>query len=178
MEHRPAAMPEISVQVLCLGNTLLRDDGVGWEVAALLQDRLDPGSATITWGGTGGDALLDLLQPCRHLVVVDALDCGLPPGSVHELGVHDLDRMPTPRLKSSHGLDLGLVLELYRTLYSCRWPEEVLIVGIQIQEMCFFGEGCAPAVLQGAREASERIATQIQRWTRPSEARNSRAHGV
>lgn len=152
------------VQVLGLGNTLLGDDGVGWEVATLLEKQVDTRRVCITWGGTGGDALLDLLLPCRCLVVVDALNSGAAPGSVHRLGLNEVQRMPTPRLQASHGLDLGLVLQLHTTLYEADWPEAIRVFAIEVQEMTRFCEGCSVAVQAGARQAVREIQAYIAPW--------------
>ena len=94
--------------VLGLGNTLHSDDSVG--PRAIERLRSDPrvsADVTLIEGGTLGLELLTYVWDCSYLLVLDAVNCGQPPGtlvrmsgeqlrtlpgngSVHQLGVADL----------------------------------------------------------------------------------------
>ncbi|RMF71933.1 MAG: hydrogenase maturation protease, partial [Acidobacteria bacterium] len=85
--------------MLALGNTLLRDDGVGQAIAERIADdvaRLG-GRAELLDGGTQGMALLGRLEGRAAVLMLDAVARGAPPGSVHLLDGRELLDSPRPR---------------------------------------------------------------------------------
>ena len=69
--------------VLGLGNTLLRDEGVGVHVVERLNERyVLPADVTVIDGGTAGLELLYQLAGCERLIVCDAVNADAPPASV------------------------------------------------------------------------------------------------
>ena len=95
--------------VLGIGNILLQDEGIGVHVVQDLETgyRLAPGVEVLD-GGTSGMDLLDMVADRDHLIVVDAVQTGDPPGTLvvlrdqqvraffrakispHQLGLSDL----------------------------------------------------------------------------------------
>ena len=95
--------------VLGIGNILLQDEGIGVHVVQDLEAgyRLAPGVEALD-GGTSGMDLLDMVADRDHLIVVDAVNTGDPPGTLvvlrdqqvraffrtkispHQLGLSDL----------------------------------------------------------------------------------------
>ena len=79
------------VLVLGVGNTLMRDDGIGVEVVAALACEFDiPKSVRIIDGGIAGFGWLPELAGADHLLIVDAVRKGNAPGSYDWLSVDDL----------------------------------------------------------------------------------------
>ncbi|UCE88393.1 MAG: HyaD/HybD family hydrogenase maturation endopeptidase [Pseudomonadota bacterium] len=137
------------VLVLGLGNILLQDEGVGVHVVRKLQReyRFPPGVELLD-GGTAGMALYDDLIDRSHIIVIDAVNAGKPPGTLlsltteqvpsffrnkvspHQMALADilaaLDIMgKKPADISVFGVqpkDLELGLELSETLQSCVDP--------------------------------------------------------
>jgi len=73
--------------VLGIGNVLNRDEGLGVHALAALASRLAGRSGVeLVDGGVRGIELLPLVESCSHLLVLDAVDGGRPPGAVIELG--------------------------------------------------------------------------------------------
>jgi hydrogenase maturation protease len=82
--------------VLGIGNSLLGDDGAGLELLERL--RAAPGrSAAIEWvdGGTLGLALLGVIEARRALLILDAVQMGSPPGTIHVLRREELLKLRT-----------------------------------------------------------------------------------
>lgn len=136
------------VTVVTIGNPFRGDDGAGPAVA----DRLR----------TAGVAVVEVEEPTRvvdvlpvdgTLVVVDAVISGAPAGSVVVLDVTD-DPLPTEVSTSSHTVSLAQGLELARTLG--RWPEQVIIVGIEVEAI-----HPEPGLHPGTRRAVELAASVI-----------------
>ena len=71
------------VLVLGMGNILLEDEGLGIRALAVLQrDYEFPPGVELLDGGTTGMGLLDDISRRRHLVVLDAVQTGAPPGTL------------------------------------------------------------------------------------------------
>ncbi|HEU5155900.1 MAG TPA: hydrogenase maturation protease [Streptosporangiaceae bacterium] len=84
MTHDRAGTAQRPLVVLGIGNILLGDDGVGVRVAQeLAGDTGLPPATEVVDGGTRGLELLPLVAAARAVVIVDAIDVGAPPGSLH-----------------------------------------------------------------------------------------------
>lgn len=119
----------MNVLVLGAGNILLSDEGIGVRVVEALQDRYRvPDAVEVLDGGTCGMGLLDVLAGRDHLIIVDAVNTGRPPGSLVRLAD---DEIPAAfRTKSSpHQLGLQDVLALLLLLGTA--PRRVTVIGIQ-----------------------------------------------
>lgn len=121
-------MSDRRVLVLGLGNPLMGDDGFGLAVLERLGDEWDTPGAELVDGGTWGMQLLPDIEAATHLLLLDAIDAGLPPGTPVRLTRDELPRYFAHKL-SPHQIDLREVLalaELRGTL-----PMEVVAVGAQ-----------------------------------------------
>ena len=131
--------------VVCIGNDLAGDDGVGGEVYRALKRRVPPVAARLRHLGLGGIDLLDELTGERRLVVVDAVQFGAPPGTVHVLDWRQLPEQAT-RPVSGHGIGLREAIAVGRSLYPERMPLEISLVGIEGRIFDRLGEGLSDAV--------------------------------
>lgn len=123
----------MNVLVLGAGNILLSDEGIGVRVVEALQDRYRlPDAIEVLDGGTCGMDLLDVIADRDHLIIVDAVNTGRPPGTLVRL--RD-DEIPAVfRTKSSpHQLGLQEVLALLRLLETA--PGHVTVIGVQPQSL-------------------------------------------
>jgi hydrogenase maturation protease len=95
------------VTVLCVGNYLMGDEGVGVHFARMLEKEKLPEGVTIIDGGSGGFKLLEYLNEANDLVMIDATLDDQDPGTIrlirprfasdfpkamstHEIGLKDL----------------------------------------------------------------------------------------
>ncbi len=86
MAQRVAAPSGVRILVAGVGNVLGSDDGFGPAVVAALAGTDLPPGVTVIETGIGGFALVrELLDGYDALVIVDAIDRGLPPGTVRVL---------------------------------------------------------------------------------------------
>ena len=129
--------------VLGLGNTILRDDGIGIYVARSLAGCLG-GAADVREAELAGLDLIEILKGYDRAFIVDAIQLdGEKPGSVFRMTPGDI--RITPRLASFHDIDLVTALELGKRL-GFRMPREVIIFGVQVQDALTLGEGCTAPV--------------------------------
>lgn len=115
----------------CIGNELVADDAVGYALYRLLQAEPLPATVRVEFCGVGGIALLDLLTGQEDLlVVVDAVQFGDQPGTVHCLNWEQLPALGGSAI-SAHGIGLKEAVSIGRTLYPERMPRQVLLVGVE-----------------------------------------------
>lgn len=100
--------------VLGVGNTLMKDDGVGVAAALGFADayRL-PENVFCLDGGVQGINLLSAIEGVTHLIVIDAVLNGLPPGTIKRYEWDDVKDLPWLKGKgSAHGIGLRELLSL------------------------------------------------------------------
>lgn len=132
--------------VLGLGNLLLSDESFGLHAMQALRDQIDSRmEIEFLDGGVLGLNLLPLVEDASHMLVFDALDADLPPGSLVELIDDQILRFADIRL-SEHQVGFQEVLGLAN--FRGRLPEHIHLVGVQ------------PAVIGLGLELSEPV-TQV-----------------
>lgn len=153
-----------------MGNILRRDDGFGVEVAKRLaaENTLPAGVRVIEVGIGGIHLVQELMDGYEMLVVVNALERGSAPGTMHVLAaeVPDLADWPEVQrqdfLADMHYTTPSKALILAKALGAL--PSKVFIVGCQPAEVDDLGIGLSEAVEQAVAEtirAIERIVQQI-----------------
>lgn len=111
--------------IVCIGNELIADDAVGFEIFK----RLSGCPARLEFCSVGGIDLLPMLDGETDMIVVDAVQFGAPPGTLHVLPWDALPR--NSNAISSHGLGLRETIEIGAVLYPQEMPERVTLVGIE-----------------------------------------------
>ena len=115
--------------VVCIGNELVADDAVGFEVHARLEKLLPP-EVRLEYCSVGGIALLDLLDGTHEeMVVVDAMCLGAPIGTVHCLSLGDIPQSSANAI-SAHGIGLRETMQIGQVLYPERMPKLITLVGV------------------------------------------------
>lgn len=114
--------------VIGLGNPLMADDGLGLAALERLRAAGPPADVELVDGGTWGMNLLPVIEAADRVLLLDAIDVGAAPGTLHVL-----ERMQIPRYLatkiSPHQVDLSDVLalaELRGTL-----PDHTVAIGLQ-----------------------------------------------
>jgi hydrogenase maturation protease len=158
--------------VIGLGNPLMGDDGVGLQaLARLREDWLLPDDVALVDGGTWGISLLPDIEDADRLLLLDAVDRGMPPGTEAVLGRDEIPRALALKV-SPHQVDLREVIalaELRGTL-----PAEVVLVGLQ-PERVVFGDGLSPRVEGALDKLVDTAVCQLELWGHRCVARRRRA---
>ena len=159
------------VLVLCLGNDILRDDGVGWAIADAFERTLGgrrardlaesagsnpesrfphPESVVVRRSALSGFYLLDELAGWDRALVVDAVQTGQrPPGTVWSF---PFDALGSDSGPSPHAVGLPTVVRLGRES-GVPLPSWIHIVAVETEDMESFVEGLTPAVRAAVPEA-------------------------
>ena len=123
----------MNVLVLGAGNILLSDEGIGVRVVEALQDRYQLAQGVeVLDGGTCGMDLLDVIAGRDHLILVDAVNTGSPPGTLVRLADRDVPAVFRTN-SSPHQLGLAEVLALLTLLETA--PRHVTVIGVQPQSL-------------------------------------------
>lgn len=134
--------------VIGIGNQLRGDDGIGPAVVARLRAALPDVAAIETLHDPL--ALLDAWGDADTVVVVDAVESGAVPGTLHRFEAH---AAPLPARcfgRSTHAIGLAATIELGRALG--RLPARLIVLGIEAER---FGIGqCLSRPLDAALEAA------------------------
>ncbi len=145
--------------VVCIGNDLVADDGVGHAIFELLCQRNLPSGTSLKLLGLGGMSLLDEFGGEDHLVVVDAVQFGTLPGTIH---VMDWSSIPESQSQvSCHGIGIREAIEVSRRLYPETTPKVVHLVGVEGKCFDQLGEGLTTEVAAAVEPAVAEILTLI-----------------
>ena len=123
------------ILVLGLGNSLLKDDGIGLRLLELVEASASRWVDQVEFldGGTQGIALLGRLEGRRAVLFLDAISLGAPPGITHRLnGEHLLGELPG-MAASAHGGNAGDLVRAASLIGAL--PKEVAAIGIEPEEV-------------------------------------------
>jgi hydrogenase maturation protease len=140
--------------VFGIGNPSRRDDGVGVWVAQALAVRLDD-RADVRVLGDDGFALVDALAGTRAALLIDAVQSGAAPGTVHRFDAL-AGPLPAALLRcSTHLLGVAEAVELARALGQL--PEWLQVYGIEGADFGI-GEGLSAPVASAAAALVDELA--------------------
>ncbi len=166
-----AGVNQARTLLLCLGNDLLRDDGVAWEVASAIETVGDmPAGVVIRRSPVSGFYLLDELTGYQQALVVDAIHTGVHrPGTVLSFPFEALgtDAGPSP-----HAVGLPTVVKLGRQS-GVPLPDRIHIVAIEVLDMESVAEGLTGAVRAAVPRAVAVVREELDRMTRPNHSRST-----
>ena len=124
--------------VLGIGNILWADEGFGVRaVEALHQAYEFPAEVKLMDGGTQGLYLLPLVQDADILVIFDAIDYGLPAGTLKVVNDHDVPSYLGVKKMSLHQTGFQEVLAL--SAITGRYPAKVRLIGVQPLDLDTYG---------------------------------------
>lgn len=177
-----AARPRILV--IGLGNPILGDDGVGWQVCQQVQARLSssqvvgilkmPAEASPALDGDfpvefdclslGGLSLMERMIGYTHAIIIDAITTQIyPTGAILRFDLQELPNSASGRLASAHDTSLQNALQMGRMM-GAELPGEIVVVGIETQAIFDFSEKLSDETKASIPEASRIALDQIQDW--------------
>ena len=121
-------MNEPRTVIIGLGNPLMADDGLGIEVLDQLRPFEFRPQVELVDGGTWGMNLLHIIEEHDHVLLVDAINTGVPPGTLIVLERDEIPRYLSQKV-SPHQVDLRDVLALAE--FRGRLPLHTVAMGLQ-----------------------------------------------
>lgn len=127
-----------NILILGIGNLLWADEGFGVRCVELLNERYRfPDGVRLMDGGTQGIYLVQHVQQADCLIVFDAVDYGLAPGTLKVVRDDEVPRFMGAKRMSLHQTGFQDVLAL--AAFTGAYPRELLLVGVQPAELEDFG---------------------------------------
>ncbi|RKZ70245.1 MAG: hypothetical protein DRQ44_01280 [Gammaproteobacteria bacterium] len=128
------------VLILGIGNILWADEGFGVRAVEQLNQHYQfEDNVTVMDGGTQGIYLVQFVEAADILVVFDAIDYNLKPGEMKLIQGDDVPKFMGVKKMSLHQTGFQEVLMMADMLG--RYPEHLLLVGVQPVDLEDFGGG-------------------------------------
>ena len=150
------------VLVLGIGNVLWADDGFGVRAIEALHAAYElPSQVELLDGGTQGMNLLEPVTAVAAVLVFDAIDFGLAPGSVRLLR----DR----EVPACCGTKMSLHQASFQELLAIadlqgRFPPQLTLIGVQPERLSDFGGSLSDCVRAQLPRAVELAAAELAAW--------------
>jgi hydrogenase maturation protease len=152
-----------NVLVLGIGNVLWADEGFGVRcVEELARGWRFDANVQILDGGTQGLYLLPFLEETDILVVFDAVDYGLPPGTLKVVEGDEVPAFLGAKKMSLHQTGFQEVIATAQLMGCC--PERLLLVGCQPEELEDYGGGLRTVVAARIGAAIEVALARLRDW--------------
>jgi hydrogenase maturation protease len=135
----------MKIAVVCLGNELVGDDGIGIRVGRVLKKLPLPPSVDVLIRPNLGLDLIEMLEEYDEVVIVDAMTSGRPPGACIRLDPREAESMASCP-SCSHSLGIAEILQLVRRMFPQRAERAVRIVGVEAASIDQFGVGLSDPV--------------------------------
>lgn len=154
------------VLILGIGNVLWADEGFGVRcVEALADTHALPGNVRLLDGGTQGLYLLPFLEEADALIVFDAIDYGLPAGTMKIIRDGEVPAFMGAKKMSLHQTGFQDVIATAQLMGYC--PARMVLIGCQPVELEDFGGGLRPAVAARIPEALAIARDVLAEWGIP-----------
>ena len=151
------------VLILGIGNVLWADEGFGVRCVEAMAERYAlPETVKLMDGGTQGLYLLPFLEEADALLVFDAIDYGLPPGTLRLIRDDEVPAFMGAKKMSLHQTGFQDVIATAQLLGRC--PASMTLIGCQPVELEDYGGGLRPAVAARIPAALDLAVEQLALW--------------
>ncbi|MBU6259309.1 MAG: HyaD/HybD family hydrogenase maturation endopeptidase [Burkholderiales bacterium] len=152
-----------SIVVLGIGNLLWADEGFGVRCVEALQRQWQfAHRVALVDGGTQGLYLIQHVQSARRLLIFDAIDYGLAPGTLKLVENDEVPRFMGAKKMSLHQTGFQEVLALAQ--FTGHYPRELLLIGCQPEELDDYGGSLRPAVRRALDDALALGVARLRAW--------------
>lgn len=153
--------PSAQVLVLGIGNLLWADEGFGVRALESFNDAYEAEGVLLMDGGTQGLNLLEPVVSHRGVLVFDAIDFGLAPGTLKVLRGREVPAWAGTKmsLHQSSFQELLAIAEL-----QCRFPAQLTLIGVQPERLSDFGGSLSDSVRAQLPAVVELAAQELAAW--------------
>jgi hydrogenase maturation protease len=146
------------ILVIGVGNPFRQDDGAGLAVARKLKGLAEGTFSVVEQGGEGA-TLLESWRDAGVVLLLDAVQSGAAPGTIHRLDAKS-QALPANMFRaSSHAFGLADAVELGRALGQL--PEKVTVYGIEGKNFQA-GTGLSPEVESAVPDVVQKVLEEIR----------------
>jgi hydrogenase maturation protease len=144
-----------NIKVIAIGNVLMKDDGIGIEVAKVVEEKLLEKNIEVIYAETDIQYGISNIQEDDLIFVLDAAHYGKNPGEITRLPLNDFSN--NKKGYSQHNYSFLDLLKLY---YPSVKGE---IYGIEVKEV-EFGFGLSSALHEKLEVISKEILEEIEKF--------------
>jgi hydrogenase maturation protease len=155
------SVKSLKTLILGLGNSILKDDGIGPRLIQELQDSISDPDTTLQETNLSGLSLLEIISGFDYVVILDAVQSGGKPGKIYWLTPQDIGGQGDYSYLH-HNMGLLKMLELGKSL-TLPMPEEMSILAIEAEDVTTFGESLTPEVEKAIPSAVELVLSEISK---------------
>ena len=149
------------ILIICLGNPLMRDEGIGIRLASeLLVHLADNPHVEVMDLGTGGFSVMHAIVGREKIIFVDCAIMGQAPGLIHRFTPEQVSSKKLRMRYSLHEGDLLNTIDLSRRLGEC--PEDLVIFGIEPKEISD-GQGLTSELENNIQQYVQTILKELDR---------------
>lgn len=150
-------MEDKRILVVGLGNPILGDDGVGWEVAERVREKTTGLPVDIECLAVGGLRLMEFMIGYQDAIVIDSLTSWENPvGQITSFPLENMPDLTAGHTTSTHDTSLQNALEMGRSM-GFSLPKRVMVVGIEAHQVYDFSEQLSEPVEAAVPLAVERV---------------------
>jgi hydrogenase maturation protease len=158
------------ILVLGIGNILWADEGFGVRAVETFHARYRlPENVSLLDGGTQGLYLVQFVQEADYLLVLDAIDYGLTPGSLKIVQGDEVPKFTGNKKMSLHQTGFQEVLSAADLLGD--YPEKLALIGCQPLDLEDWGGPLTEPVRAQLDRAVEVAAAILEQWGSPCQPR-------
>lgn len=151
------------ITVLGIGNLLWADEGFGVRCVEALQQRYEfTDNVTLIDGGTQGLYLIQHVQQADYLLIFDAVDYNMAPGTLKFVADDQVPRFLGVKKLSLHQTGFQEVLMLAQL--TGHYPQRVLLIGCQPERMDDYGGSLRPCVKAALEMAVDAARQVLDEW--------------
>lgn len=166
-----------SIVVLGIGNLLWADEGFGIRCVEALQRRYEfNDNVQLIDGGTQGLYLIHHVQDADCLLIFDAVDYGLEPGTLKLVRDEEVPKFLGAKKMSLHQTGFQEVLALAQL--TGKYPQHVLLIGCQPEELEDYGGSLRDIVKAQMAPALERARLWLAGWGADARPRQAAAEAI
>lgn len=143
-------------KIVCLGNELVCDDGVGIRVGRILRTLTLPSEVTVEFRPNLSLDLLEVIKLGERVVLVDAMSIGHPAGTCVVVHGTELESWASEAVLA-HGLSIAEVVAVAKRLVCKTALDTVYFVGIEGRCFDRYGLELCPEVLAALPAAVEAV---------------------
>lgn len=144
--------------LLAMGNDILGDDGVAWEIARALAPRLSAAGVDVEITAEAGIALMELMSGYERCVLLDAFETDAHvAGTLLELTREDFQETIAP---SPHYCGLPEMFAAAERM-EIPMPSVLRVIGVCVPDARTIREGLSPQIAASMPELCERVAAKV-----------------
>lgn len=146
----------MNTRVICIGNELVCDDGVGIRIGRVLAELPLPDGVAVELAPQLGFDLLDVVASADRIVLVDAMCTGRPVGTCVTLDGRAIERY-SAGASASHTIGIAELMKLAHELAPGRPPATLHFVGVEGAAFTEYGTRLSPEVAAAIPTAVEAV---------------------